>query len=125
MTARSLRILLFASLLLAVARPAEASTISIIVGDKDGFGLGLTPGQQIPCLTSQALGFVGTPDPNNPAHPPCLAPIHDLRSAAEQIAVDGSQLSDTYSALYDCTESDCPVACTLNGATGSVVFQLP
>lgn len=102
-------------LALTAVRPAGASPISILVGDKDGFGLGLTPGQQIPCLTSLA-------DPSNPQ---CLAPIHDLRSAAEAVAISGAQFTDTYSALYDGTEFDCPAGCSPNGATGTVTFNLP
>jgi len=110
-TARSLRTVLVALLFLAAARPAHASGISILVGDKDGFGLGLLPGQQLPCV--------------NPAVTPCLSPIQDWRSAAEQIAVNGAQLTDTYSALYDGVEFDCPTGCSLNGPTGTVVFALP
>ena len=96
------------------ATPAHASSFSVLVGDKDGFGLGLTPGQQIPCLTSIA----------NPASPFCFAPIHDLRSAAEQLATNGAQLTDVYSALYSGVEHDCPTGCSPNGDTGAVIFPL-
>ena len=110
-TRRLLRTVLVALLFLAAARPAHASGISILVGDKDGFGLGILPGQQLPCV--------------NPAATPCLSPIQDWRSAAEQIAVNGAQLTDTYSALYDGVEFDCPAGCSPNGPTGTVVFALP
>jgi hypothetical protein len=119
---RFLRAVVFLATVFAAATPANASSISLIIGDKDGFGLGLQPGDQIPCLTAIAAGFVGTPDPYNPNHPPCLAPIHDLRSVAEQLALTGAQLTDVYSALYTGTESDCPTGCSPNGSTGTIVI---
>ena len=103
-----------AVLILAAALPANASPITVLVGDKDGFGLGLAPGQQIPCLTANA-------DPLNPALP-CLAPIHDFREADEKLATDGTQITDAYSALYSGVERDCPNGCTPNGETATVVF---
>ena len=80
------------------------------IGDKDGFGLGIPVGGLLPC---------------NPALDPCLSPIHDWRSAGEQVAIDGAQLTDVYSALYDGVESDCGTgfeACSPNGPTGTVIF---
>jgi len=89
------------------ATPAYASPISVLVGDKDGFGLGLAPGDELPCVTNDV---------------PCLSPIQDWRSAAEKNAVSGLQLTDVYSALYDGPELDCPVSCSPNGATGTIIF---
>src|SRR5688572_3151188 len=83
--------------------PAYASSISVLVGDKDGFGLGLLPGQDLPWL----------------------APIQDARSATEKIATNGAQLTDVYSALYSGVESDCGSGfqlCSPNGATGFVII---
>jgi hypothetical protein len=112
---KSLRLTLgLAVLVVAAALPVDAAPITVLVGDKDGFGLGLTPGQQIPCLTADA-------DPSNPALP-CLAPIHDLRDAAEILATDGAQITDSYSALYSGVEDDCPTGCTPNGEIATVVF---
>jgi len=105
--------LVLAALVVAAAVPADASPITVLVGDKDGFGLGLTPGQQIPCLSNA--------DPSNLA-PPCLTPIHDLRDAAEKLATNGAQITDSYSALYSGVENDCPNGCTPNGETATVVF---
>ena len=104
--------------MLAVAAPAAASSITITVGDKDGFGLGLTVGQQLPCLTNPGWtpGSTGAP---------CIAPIHDWRSTGERNATNGAALTDTYSALYSGTEFDCGTgfeACTPNGDTGLVIF---
>ena len=89
---------------------AAASPIKVTIGDKDGFGLELTIGNTLPC---------------NPVFDPCLSPILDWRSGVEQLALNGAQLTDVYSALYDGVESDCGAgfeACTPNGATGTVVF---
>ncbi len=106
--------LVFAALVVAGAPSASAAPITVLVGDKDGFGLGLSPGQQIPCLTSNT-------DPSNLSLP-CLAPIHDLRDAAEKLATNGVQITDSYSALYSGEERDCPSGCTPHGATATVVF---
>lgn len=93
--------------LLFSAGTASASTIKLTVGDKDGFGLGIEVGETLPCDASLD---------------PCLSPIQDWRSAGEQLATNGAQLTDLYSALYDGVESDCPEGCSLNGATGTVIF---
>jgi len=115
MSPRLLRTLLFAAVVCAAARPADASSITVVVGDKDGFGGKLTAGQ-LPCSDPTAV------PPN-----PCLKPIQDWRTAAEQIATNGAQLTDVYSALYDpaTLEYDCGTGfqiCSPNGATGTVVF---
>jgi hypothetical protein len=107
-------------LMLVAAAPAAASSITILVGDKDGFGLGLTSGQQLPCLTNPGWSPGG---PGNQAN--CISPIFDWRSAAEQAATNGAQLTDTYSALYSGSEADCSgvgLACSFNGDTGLVVM---
>ena len=106
--------------MLVAAAPAAASSITLLVGDKDGFGLGLTSGQQLPCLTNPGWSPGG---PSNQAN--CISPTFDWRSAGEQTATNGAQLTDTYSALYSGSESDCSgagMACTLNGETGLVVM---
>lgn len=107
---RAFRILTLASALLAAGTPAFASSITVLVGDKDGFGLGLAPGADLPCVA---------------ATDPCLFPIQDWRDASEKLAINGAQLTDVYSALYDGNESDCVStigACSPNGATGTIVF---
>lgn len=93
--------LFFVAVVFLVGTPAYASSITVLVGDKDGFGIGLAPGANLPWL----------------------APIYDERSAAEKVATNGAQLTDTFSALYSGTESDCPNGCTPNSDTGYVIFQ--
>jgi hypothetical protein len=92
---------------LLVTAPAAASSITVTIGDKDGFGLGLSPGEEVPCATNDV---------------PCLSPIQDWRGAAEKSALNGAQLTDIYSALYDGPELDCPVSCSPNGTTGTIFF---
>lgn len=103
---RILAVLVF----LAVAPTADASTISIVVGDNDGYG----------------LGAAVVPDG---ANLPWLTPIQDARSAAEQAATNGAQFTDLYSAFYSGVEDDCDgvwdglyAPCSPNGSTGSVIF---
>ena len=111
---KSLRLhLVLAAVVVAAALPADASPITVLIGDKDGFGIGVIPGQQIPCLTNS--------DPLNTTLP-CLAPIHDFRALAESGATDGAQITDSYSALYSGVERDCPTGCTPNGETATVLF---
>ena len=103
------RLILTAVLLLLISSPAYASSITLLVGDKDGFGQGVAVGADLPCAT-----------PNTP----CLSPIQDWRTT-ETGATNGAQLTDVYSALYDGTEFDCGTGnqlCSPNGATGFVVF---
>jgi hypothetical protein len=106
------RLTLIATVLLALATPAAASPITVLVGDKDWFGTqsighGLTPGV--------ALG------------PWDDTQLWDWRSIAEQGATNGAQLTDMYSALYPypsnsgCTPVGDP-GCTPNGAAGFVTF---
>src|SRR5262245_473645 len=65
---------------LLVAGTAFAAPITVLVGDKDGFGAACAvPGTCNAALTS--------------------APT-DLRSAAEMAAVNGAQITDTYSAVF-------------------------
>jgi hypothetical protein len=100
---------LAAALLLLSGSRAYASSITLLVGDKDGFGVGLAPGAELPCVAPTT---------------PCLSPIQDWRTL-EIGATNGAQLTDVYSALYDGTELDCGTgfqACSPNGATGVVVF---
>lgn len=94
-------------LLLGSAVAANASTISIRVGDDDGYGIGVADNGTLPWMT----------------------PIQDARDAAEKLATNGAQLTDLYSALYSGTEDDCDgvwdgkfAPCSPNGATGTVYF---
>jgi hypothetical protein len=109
----ALRVFCLTCLVVAAVRPAEATSISVVVGDKDGFGQGIAPGGLLPCATNLT---------------PCLSPVQDWRSSAERLATNGTQLTDLYSALYDGSESDClnaignPSNCSPNGATGTVIF---
>jgi hypothetical protein len=104
------RPLLLVAAVLLVARPAEATSISILVGDKDGFGAGT---------------FAGTPGTWTGAY----TRVTDDRSAAEKTATDGAQLTDVYSALYyygvgsGCDPATDP-GCSPNGDQGSVFFPL-
>jgi len=101
------RLTLIAGVLLALAQPAAASPITVLVGDKDWFGtsLGSVPGVDVgPWDDSQ---------------------LWDWRSPAEQGATNGAQLTDLYSALFPYpVDSGCsPVGdpgCTPNGASGFV-----
>ena len=112
------RALLAGIVLLGTVAAADASTISIRVGDDDGFGLGVADGGTLPCSNP-------SPAPNQP----CLTPIYDLRSVAEQLATNGAQFTDVYSAFYQGNEDDCDgtvdgvfAPCSPNGATGTVYF---
>jgi len=114
---RALSSFVLAVLMSLAGSSAYASSITITVGDKDGFGQNLAAGADLPCLTNPLF------DPNGPQNQtPCLSPIFDWRSTAEQLATNGARLTDTYSALYSGTESDCPAGCTLNGDTGTLIF---
>lgn len=98
---------------LMIAKPAGATSITVLVGDKDWFGsgqAGKVPGVDLlPFDDSQRW---------------------DFRSSAESSGTNGSKLTDTYSALYPNVPSEC--APNLAGhdwpgcapSTGSVVFSL-
>ncbi len=116
----TVRAVAFGILMMLAAAKAQASSITILVGDKDNFGLGAAAQTQLPCLTNPGWSPDG---PSNQAN--CIAPLLDWRSAAEQSAANGAQLTDTYSALYSGTESDCTglgMTCTLNGETGLIIL---
>jgi hypothetical protein len=98
------RLILIAAVLL-VARPAAASSITVLVGDKDWFGtndVGKSPGDLGPFTD----GY-----------------LNDLRNS--EVGV-GGQLTDLYSALYPNIPAGCTEAtnsgCTPNGSTGFVSF---
>ena len=116
----TVRAVAFGILMVLAAAKADASSITILVGDKDNFGLGAAAATQLPCLTNPAW----TPNgPSNQAN--CISPLLDWRSGAEQSATNGAQLTDTYSALYSGSEGDCSglgMTCSLNGATGLVIL---
>lgn len=91
---------LLAALTLCLPAVALAGPITIWVGDDDGYGVGLADGADLPWSS----------------------PLVDLRSAAERIATNGAQFTDTYSAMYpDEAEIDCN-PCSLNPAVGSFTF---
>lgn len=104
------RHLLLVAAVLLIAKPVQASPITILVGDKDGFGAGAFAGAQGP--------WVGQP-----------GPVMDNRSAAEKAAPNGAHLTDLYSALYyygpgsGCDPLIDP-GCSPNGDQGSVIFPL-
>jgi hypothetical protein len=103
------RTLLIAAIVwMAGASPVQASPITIMFGDADWFGTGLTPGGPGP--------FIGNP-----------GPMQDYRSPAEMAATDGTQLTDVYSALYYYgVGSGCDVntdpGCSPNGDIGTLIF---
>jgi len=73
------RCLLAVAGVLLMSGAAYAGPITVLVGDKDGFGVGCAvPGT---CNT-------------------LTAPVIDNRSAAEAAAVNGAQLTDVYSSLF-------------------------
>jgi hypothetical protein len=79
---------LTAGLLLAIAMPARAATISIMVGDNDGYGFGLADGTTVPDAAGwDGPGFGGSFD--------------DDRSAGEKIATNGAQFTDTYAVFWN------------------------
>ncbi|MFZ6751497.1 PEP-CTERM sorting domain-containing protein [Undibacterium sp. Ren11W] len=67
----------FAFSALAIAM-SSASATSWMIGDDDGYGAGIA---------------------DNANHPP-FSPIYDGRSAAEKVATDGAQYTDTYSTTH-------------------------
>jgi hypothetical protein len=67
--------LLAAVLVILAGFAAPATATSYMIGDNDGYGIGILDG----------------------ANHPWPAPIHDGRSAAEMAATDGAQYTDTYS----------------------------
>jgi hypothetical protein len=93
---------LTSALVVLVATAASAGPVTIMVGDDDGYGIGLSDGGVLPWMS----------------------PLVDARSAAEVAATNGAQFTDVYSALYpNVSEIDCAV-CSPNGSTGSVIFSL-
>ncbi len=96
-------------MVLGLAASADASSISIRVGDDDGYGVGVVDGGSLPWS----------------------APIQDARSGAEQGATNGAQFTDLYAAFYKTTgEDDCGDgvydgingSCSPNGPSGTVYF---
>ena len=106
------RVLILIAAVLLAARPAEATSITVLVGDQDWFGSGLPPGGPGPW---QGWGYG----------------VMDNRSAAEQAATSGAQLTDVYSALYWYGASSCAPntardpaidpGCSPNGDMGSLI----
>jgi hypothetical protein len=105
---RLVRSILLIAAALVIATPAMASPITLLIGDKDWFGL---PAQE----------NIISPWSGNP-----LDGVNDLRSIAEAAATDGAQLTDLYSALFFTYPCD-PVGdagCSPNKDTATVAFPL-
>jgi PEP-CTERM motif len=68
---------------LACSAPAFASPISIMVGDNDGYGLGVADNGVVNPWPGGGTSGTG----------------YDGRSAAEQLATNGAQITDIYSAI--------------------------
>ena len=93
--------------LVAIAAPAWASSITVLVGDKDWFGAPLLAGTTTP--------WTGNPNDG----------ITDLRSGAEAGASNGAQLTDLYSALffnYGACNPATDAGCSPNKDTATVLF---
>jgi hypothetical protein len=88
-----------ASAILLLSLQALAVPFSILIGDNDGYSLGIADNG-----SSGGSGFPG--------------PSFDGRSVAEQAAVNGAQLTDVYSALF-------PGAGPHTTTIGTVTFALP
>jgi hypothetical protein len=71
---------------IAASSAAGAATIDVLVGDKDGFGIG--------CSNHAAAGTCIWPGHGNGGS------LYDGRSAAEASATNGAQITDIYSALF-------------------------
>ena len=65
-----------------ICKVAVASSIDVLIGDKDGFGFGLGT-----CPDTGTCASLGSPSIDN-------------RSAAEAAATNGAQFTDVYSALF-------------------------
>lgn len=76
--------ILACALTMGAAASAQATPISIRVGDNDGYGLGI----------ADNAGGIVWPGPGLDGF------SYDGRSAAEKTATDGSQITDNYSAIY-------------------------
>ena len=87
--------------LAAAAVPSKADSISILIGDDDGFGFGV-PNNGVAIWPGPLFSGAG----------------FDGRSVAEAAAVNGAQLTDVYSALF-------PAWGPNPSAMGSVIFPLP
>jgi hypothetical protein len=73
-------LLAIALTVLTIAVSAQASTIDVLIGDKNNFGFA-------DCTDTGTC-------------PDLIVPTIDNRTAAEKIATDGAQFTDTYSALF-------------------------
>jgi hypothetical protein len=90
--------------LLVLATPTYGS-LTMTIGDNDGYGLGVPDNGQAP---DWHLGMGPMP--------------HDWRNAAEASATNGAQFTDVYSALF----GPPALGYSVNpGETGNVVFPLP
>ncbi|MEN6426359.1 MAG: PEP-CTERM sorting domain-containing protein [Phycisphaerales bacterium] len=91
---KMMKTLWVAACLLTMAGALQAGTVSLMVGDNDGYGLGIPDNGN----TTWSVG-------------------NDWRSAAEQAATDGAQFTDCYSALF-------PSYGPNPSESGSVLFAL-
>lgn len=104
------RLILIAAVLL-VAKPAAASPITVLVGDKDWFGVPAQSGGVVPWTGNPSDGVFDNRD-------------SWIGSAVEKNATNGAQLTDLYSALffdYPCDPAG-DSGCSPNKDTGSVFF---
>jgi len=85
MKANMWRILVVAASM-TVSAAAAAAAIDVLVGDKDGFGIGCSNHAPAGTCIWPGLGNGGSQ--------------YDGRSAAEAAATDGAQITDTYSAIF-------------------------
>jgi hypothetical protein len=107
---RLVRAILLIAAALVIATPATASPITLLIGDKDWFG--------VPALDSTATPWSGFGE----------AGITDNRSPIEQSATNGAQLTDLYSALFFTYPAPCNPAddagCSPNKDTATVAFPI-
>ncbi|AHG89670.1 PEP motif putative anchor domain protein [Gemmatirosa kalamazoonensis] len=89
-TSRCLAFTLVLSLL--AAAPAHAQ-YSLMIGDNDGFGFGLPDNASLPCIN-------GIPTSCRWPGPGTAGSLYDGRSAAEQAATNGAEITDVWSALW-------------------------
>lgn len=83
--ANAWRILVVAALT-AASTAATGTSIDVLVGDRDGFGIGCSNHAPAGTCIWPGLGTGGS--------------LYDGRSAAEAAATNGAQITDTYSAIF-------------------------
>lgn len=108
------RVVAAAATALAVAASPAGAQLSIMIGDNDGFGFGVPDDGLVSAIT----GGPWWPGPGGGGS------LWDGRSAAEQAATNGAQLTDVWSALFPNAGS--LVCCSVHtDSVGFVVFPVP